>query len=55
MSLDTNANIELKNKKKFPETVAFLNKTKCGVGIVDQITDKYIVLPGLRKWSTRIF
>lgn len=48
-TLNTNANVESQNMKKLPDTVAFLNKTKCGFSIVDQIADKCFFIPVSRK------
>ena len=38
------------NYKRVPETIAFYNKTKYGVDIVDQMARKYSVKAGSFQW-----
>ncbi|XP_041102639.1 uncharacterized protein LOC121313928 [Polyodon spathula] len=41
--------------KKIPETVQFYNSTKFGVDIVDQMSQKYSVKAGSRRWPVQVF
>lgn len=41
--------------KKIPETIAYYNKTKCGVDVVDQMARKYTVRAGTRRWPVHTF
>lgn len=49
-------NVKIKNDaKRVPETVAYYNKTKFGVDIVDQMARKYSVKAGSRRWPLQVF
>ena len=37
------------SEKKKPERVEFYNKTKCGVGVADQMARQYSVKAGTRR------
>ncbi|XP_055378966.1 piggyBac transposable element-derived protein 4-like [Condylostylus longicornis] len=50
----TSVSIE-KSKKQLPETIAFYNKTKCGVDMTDQMARKYSVKSGSRRWPLQVF
>ena len=41
--------------KRVPETIAFYNKTKFGVDVVDQMTRKYSVKAGSFRWPLQVF
>ena len=43
------------NKKKTPETGKCYNKTKYGVGVVDQMARKYTVRTMMRRWPVHSF
>ena len=43
------------NYKFVPETIAFYNKTKFGVDVVDQMARKYSVKAGSFRWPLQIF
>ena len=43
------------NKKKIPETVKCYNETKYGVGVVDQMAQKYTVRTMTGRWPVRSF
>lgn len=47
--------IDCETEKKKPETVLFYNKNKCGVDTVDQMTRKYSVRSGTRRWPVHVF
>ncbi|XP_024224668.1 uncharacterized protein LOC112213134 [Bombus impatiens] len=42
------------NYKGDPETIAFYNKTKFGVDVVDQMAPKYSVKAGSFRWSLQV-
>ncbi|XP_071039876.1 piggyBac transposable element-derived protein 4-like [Parasteatoda tepidariorum] len=49
-------NVKVENDaKRVPETVAYYNKTKFGVDIVDQMARKYSVKTGSRIWPLHVF
>lgn len=41
--------------KKLPETIAFYNKTKFGVDVLDQKARKYSTKASSRKWPSQVF
>lgn len=54
-SMHPDVQINTTTEKKKPETVLFYNKTKCGVDTVDQMTRKYSVRSGTRRWPVHVF
>jgi len=42
-------------EKKTPDTVKYYNDTKCGVDVVDQMSRKYSVRAGTRRWPVHVF
>ncbi|XP_033353066.1 uncharacterized protein LOC117235294 [Bombus vosnesenskii] len=44
-----------KSEKDLPETVEFYNKTKFGVNIARQMTTKYSVKLGSKRWPLQVF
>ena len=43
------------NYKRVPETIAFYNKTKFGVDVIDQMAHKYSVKAGSFPWPLQVF
>lgn len=43
------------DEKQKPETIDFYNSTKYGVDVVDQMTRKYTVKAGSRRWPMQVF
>ena len=43
------------NYKRVPETIAFCNKTKFGVDVIDQMAHKYSVKAGSFPWPLQVF
>jgi len=54
-SMHPDVKVDSKTLKKKPETVTFYNETKFGVDIVDQMTRKYSVRAGTRRWPVHVF
>lgn len=44
-----------KNEKKVPETIEYYNSTKFGVDTLDQMSRKYSVKAGARRWPLQVF
>jgi len=43
------------NRKKFPKTVQFYNKTKFAVDILDQMARRYSTRAAARRWPVHVF
>ena len=53
-SLHSTVNIE-NSPKKLPETIAYYNRTKCGVDILNTMARKYTTKFSSRRWPLQVF
>ena len=53
-TLHTSVMVDTTTKKK-PEAVTFYNRTKCGVGIADQMARQHMVKASTGRWLVAVF